>query len=140
MSFMDILNKPAEAVEKPKPLPAGQYVCTIVGVPEHATVNDKPIIKIKLKPLSPQGDVDMGELSAQGGIGERMLNHTLWVEEDNLHRIKEFCIKFGISETGKTLGQMVSELPSRQAVVEVIHKPSKDGSELYANPGKFYSL
>lgn len=140
MSFMDILNKPASAIEKPKPLPAGQYICSIDGIPEHATVNDKPIIKIKLKPLMPQADVDSAELMAQGGIGIRTLNHTLWLEEDSLFRVKEFCQKFGIDETGKTLGQMVSELPGRQAIVEVIHKPSKDQSELYANPGKFFQM
>ncbi len=136
-NITDLLNKRAEDVEKPKPLPTGFYLCIIDGLPKIEEVQTKKgpmhVAELSLKPVQAGEDVDHAMLSEQGGIGERKLRHTLWIAEDSLWRIKDLAVKLGIEVDGKNLGQVIQEFSARQCMAKVIHKPSADGSELFAN-------
>lgn len=133
-NFNEVLSKPADAVEKPKPLPVGHYICAIDGQADYRETKDgKGVAEIKLKPLQPDVDVDPTALAEMGGLGNRTLRHSLWLEEDSLYRIKEFGATVGIEVVGKSIGEIFAEFPGRQCRVKVKHVPSKDGSEIYAN-------
>lgn len=134
-NFTDILSKSADAIEKPKPLPVGTYICMIDGPAEFVEVgqNETPAANLKLRPLAADVDVDQGLLAEQGGIGERRIRHTLYLSEDALWRAKEFFENCGIPAEGKTLKELFAALPNQQIKVVIKHQPSKDGTEMYAN-------
>ena len=68
-NFTDILNKPAETIEKPKQRPPGTYLCIVNGPHKQKEVNDKPVVSIAFKSMQAQEDVDQAELAAAGGVG-----------------------------------------------------------------------
>lgn len=133
-NFTDILNKPASAIEAPKPLPQGTYLCMVNGQAEIKKIGQKETLAaiFQLKPLQPQEDVDASALSEQGGIGERTIRHTLFLTEDAAYRAKEFLDHCGLDvEDGSTLGQLIAQTPGKQLLVQVGHRPSQDGTQLY---------
>lgn len=132
-NLTDLLNARADEQEKPKPLPVGHYYCVFAGPPEYAKINDKDVANLKLVPKQAQQDVDAGVLAEQGGIGERVLRHTFWLEPENLWRVKELAETIGIDVAGKTIGQIMGEFQNKGCTVKVKHQPSKDGNELFAN-------
>jgi hypothetical protein len=133
--FSKILSKPADSIEKPKPLPVGMYLCTVEKY-EVREAGDKGVAEITLKPIAPQDDVDMTDLQEQGGIGERRLRYSLWLDENALWKIKTTADALGVAHVGKSIGELLAEFPNHQCMATVIHKPSANGEEIYANVGK----
>lgn len=125
-SFTDILNKPAEAVEKPKPRPVGTYLCIVNGPHKQREVNDKPIIEIALKTMQAQADVDQAALAEAGGVGNVVTN-TFWLVNndggDNSWPLVNFLENhLGIEKTGKSISQMLAEAPGKQVLATLKHE------------------
>jgi len=124
-NFTDILNKPADSIEKPKPLPVGTYLCVINGPHKQREINDKPVIDITYKTVQAQPDVDAEALAASGGVG-KFLTQTFFLT-NNDGQVNDYPIlawmenALGIEKTGKSLAQMLSEIPGKQALVTVKH-------------------
>ena len=124
-SFVDILNKPAESIEKPKPLPVGTYLCIINGPHKQREVNDKPVIDVTYKTVQAQPDVDAEQLAAAGGVG-KMISQTFFLTnndgQENTWPLLAFMENaLGIDKAGKSLVQMLSEIPGKQVLVTVKH-------------------
>jgi hypothetical protein len=139
-NFTAILDKPASAVEKPRPYPVGTYLAVITDEPEQGETSSEkrtPFLKFKAKLLAPQADVDQAELIAQGGIAGKTTTITQWLTEDSLYRLKTFLTDhLGIDETGKSLRQMIAETRNRQLLVTIKHRASKDGTSVIAEVDK----
>lgn len=136
VDFSQILSKPADAVEKPKPLPTGHYTCLVMGVPEVKALgqNETPAAIVQLRPLAPDSDVNQEALIAQGGIKENTrLRVTLFLSDDAQWRFIDFCKNCGIDPAGKTLKELLDQLPNRQIKAQVGHRPSQDGTEVYSD-------
>jgi hypothetical protein len=134
-NFVDALNRKADEVERPKPLPVGTYLCTIPGPPEMKTIgkNSTPAAEFSVKVIQPREDVDSEALLAVGGAGGKTLRLTFYLTEDALFRLKEFLVDTcGIEPGGRTLGEMIPEAVNRMFNVTVKHRPSQDGTQIYA--------
>lgn len=128
--FASILNTPAESVEKPKPLPPGTYLSIIQGPHKQREVNDKPVIDIVYKTAQAQEDVDQAELAASGGVG-RQISQTFFLTNnegaENTWPLLSFLENsLGIEKTGKSLAQMLAEIPGKQVLVTVKHNVYND--------------
>lgn len=125
-NFTDILNKPAEQIEKPKPTPVGTYLCIVDGPHKQREINDKPVIDINLKTMQAQDDVDQSALAESGGVGKRIQNTFFLVNNDgqeNAFPLKNFLENtLGIEAAGKSLSQMLSEAPGKQLLATVKHE------------------
>jgi hypothetical protein len=124
-NFSDILNTPAESITKPKPLPPGTYLSIINGPHKQREVNDKPVIDITYKTAQAQADVDQTALADAGGIG-RMISQTFFLTNNDGQESTWPLLNFlenhlGIEKAGKSLAQMLSEIPGKQVLVTVKH-------------------
>jgi len=134
-NFADILSKKVDQIEKPKPLPVGTYLCLIDGAGEYVKLgaNQTDAIKIKVKVLQAGEDVDDEALIEAGGVSEKTLFVTLFLTEDAAWRSKKFLVEtLGIDGDGKSLGELFTEIPGKTFRGVIGHRPSKDGTEIYA--------
>ena len=60
----DILDKPATQLDRPKPLPVGEYIWMTIGLPRHDKSKEKqtPYVEFKVKCLSALESVDQEAL------------------------------------------------------------------------------
>jgi hypothetical protein len=133
VDFTSVLNKVADTVEKPKPIPVGTYLAVVQGVPAQKTVKvqgeDRLILSFKTKLMSAREDVDADQLSALGDITALPpLSKDIWVDtQQGEFELREFLARsLVIESSGKTLGEMCGEAPGRQFLVTVKHRPFTD--------------
>jgi hypothetical protein len=64
-NFTSILDKPAESLEAPKPIPVGSYLAMISGPEAYSKVgaNQTDLVKWPVKLIQPQADVDVAQLN-----------------------------------------------------------------------------
>lgn len=133
--FSDILSKPASEVERPKPLPAGSYVCTVAGLPEFdkSAKKETPYAKFTLRPISAGDDVDADDLEAAGGLDGKTISATYYLTEGSLYRLKKFLEDCGIDvEDGRTMKELIEDAPNQTVIAYIKHTPSRDGESMYA--------
>lgn len=136
-NFTDILDKPAEEIKAPPPIPTGTYLCVVDGPPEFKEQKNFKICEFKLKIIQAFADVDDAAFREAGGAG-RTLRHGIFLNDKEgnttdwalLQFLENYC---GIEKTGKTLRVMLPESAGKQVLATVIHKPSDDGSRINAN-------
>lgn len=122
--FTEILGKKAAEVEKPKPRPAGPYLCALVGLPNQKEAKENLMLEFKLKLLAPQAGQD---LSDQPDISSwAPIKYTVFVNEE--YPLKRFLTEVlgidpGPEKNSKSLGEMVAESPGRQLIGVVSHRP-----------------
>lgn len=125
-NFTDILNKPAESIEKPKPRPPGTYLCLVNGPHKQREINDKPVVDIVYKTAQAQADVDQAQLAESGGVGNSVTQTFFLVNNDgneNSWPLKNFLENhLGIESSGKSLAQMLAEAPGKQVLVTLKHE------------------
>ena len=134
-SFSDALNRKADEIEKPKPLPVGTYVCTIPGPPEMKELGQQqtPAAIYQVRVVSPGPDVDSEALMAMGGVQNKTLRLTFFLTEDALYRFRDFLVEtLGIESNGRALGEMMPDSVNRMFNATIKHRPSPDGTQLYA--------
>jgi len=134
--FESVLDMPASAVERPKPLPRGTYIAVVQGQPrfDKNPNTGTQFAEFTLKLLQALEDVDKDELEAQGGLKERTTRVLFYLTDDSVYRLKEFLEHCGVDmDSDATMSQLVAETPGCQVGITIIHKPSKDGDAIYAN-------
>lgn len=133
-TFEDILNTPVNAVEKPKPRPAGTYYGIVAKSPEIKKIgkNETLAAVFEIKLVRPGDDVDQDSLQEAGGIGERPLRVTQFLTKDALWRLVDFFKALGMdTESGDSISELLPQTMGRQALFKIRHRPSQDGTELY---------
>ena len=148
--FMNILSKPADAIEKPKPTPAGTYTCVCVGLFELKDLKTKngvaKKLHFKLKPLAAGPDVDQQQLIEAGGLGGYFPEFQVYLgvtEDDadkNMHRAKEFAENCGVATSGLSVRAMLEAVQNQQVQVQIGHRPSDDGSMMYAEVKRTFKI
>lgn len=128
-SFGAILDKPSVEVERPKPLPAGTYLCVVAGMPRYDKSSKKgtEFAEFTCKVLQAGEDVDQDALEEMGGIADKVIKNTYYITPDALFMLKEFLINCGIEEGEKTLRQMIDEVPGCQVLITVKHRAGDNG-------------
>lgn len=143
-NFQDILNKPASAIEPPKPIPPGTYLGIVDGQPEFAKIgkNQTDCVNFKVKLVQAQEDVSQDDLQtaltrADGvakSLGDIKLTVRQFLTEDSVWRLKQFLVDhLGIEDDGKSLGQMIPETMGKQVLLTIGHRPSEDGTQVFTD-------
>jgi hypothetical protein len=138
-SFSSILDKPSNSIERPKPLPTGTYLAMVKGQPRYDKSKQKGtrFAEFTLQLLQHGEDVDGAAIKEY--LGARQLNaieikDTYYLTDEAAYRLKEFVDHCGVENAeGATLGQRVSQTPGCQLLISIAHKPSDDGTRIYAN-------
>lgn len=136
--FQSILSRKANEIEKPVPPPVGHYLATNPKVPEVRKIgkNETPALEFTLTLLAPQDDVDESDFAAYGGMEKlkgKTVRWTLWLSDDALYRSTQQLINaFGFDDSME-LGEMVSASVGQQLIVEIGHRPSPDGNDIFAD-------
>lgn len=135
VDFSKILQKQASAIEKPKPLPIGSYVCNNPALPKFQGLgkNESAAAIFGLVVLAPGDDVDPQQLTEFGEWKGKTIRHTQWLSSDaaEYHAKEELVNAFALEEGDKTLGQLYNETVNKQVLVKIKHRPSDDGTEMF---------
>lgn len=144
--FSDILDKPADQIDRPKPLPVGTYSWMVQGLPRFDKSKEKqtPYYEFLLKCTGALDDVNEEDLQewakkADGtmrNLTEFTQKLTFYITEDSVYRLQEFIQHLGIDGDGKSTRQAIDETPNCECVANIVHVASKDGTSVYANIGK----
>lgn len=138
MAFADILNKPLDEAEAPKPLPIGTYQCQIKKVPQMTERGDFDIIEFDLNIIKPEDDVDLSDY--EGEVAGKMVRHSfLFSKTDKeaaagtLFRLKQFLgDHLGLEIAGKSTTEALAMVPGSQCLVSTKWDPDKnDPSRIY---------
>ncbi len=126
-NLADILSRPATEFEPPPPLPAGGYHCVVLTLPEEITSSKKqtPGYRFTLKILSADDDVDTDELEEIGGVEDKTIRNDIWVTPASAFMLRRFLEHCGIEAEGKTLAEMLDEVPNKEVMVYM--RPEADG-------------
>jgi hypothetical protein len=142
-TFQDILNKPANQIEKPTPIPMGTYLFLVDGQPkfDKSPKQQTDFVEFQCRVLQPGQDVDVAAIqefeSKFGPINGRQMRLSFFdawklANKDGTG----FLDHLGV-DTTKALGEAISEAPGRQFYGTVTHKPSINQStgevNIYAN-------
>jgi|SRR6516164_216696 hypothetical protein len=142
-NFGAILDRPANEIQRPKPLPVGTYVCVVVGLPreDKSTKKGTEFVEFTMRPIEASTDVDEDDLKAMGGLENKTLRVTFWLVEGQEWRLLKFLrddLKIDAEDEdgeSKSLRQMCSEVTNRQVLAYVKHQASDDGTTTYAQVG-----
>lgn len=137
-TFDELMSKPADEIKAPPSLPVGTYLAGIIGIPENVKSTQKQTdgVAFKYKFYQAREDVDREALAAVLAESGQNLNDcemtdTFWVTERSAFMLKNFLVDMlEIPET--TMRQMLAEVPGKQLLIHIRHRPRQDGSGLYA--------
>jgi hypothetical protein len=138
-NFGALLDKAPSEVERPKPLPEGQYLWIIQGLPRYDKSSKKQteFVEFTLKAQQAAPDVDQDELAAMGGIADKTTKATYYITEGSLWRLKEFLEHCGIDlDTHDSLRAAIEETVNCLVVGFIKHEASNDGESVFARLGK----
>jgi hypothetical protein len=143
-NFTSILDKHADSLEAPKPVPVGTYLALISGPETYSKVgaNQTDLVSWPVKLIQPQGDVDMTalneSLSQKDGttraLGDAKLKFDQFLTEASAFMVRDFLQNtLDIDPKGKTLRQMISEALGKQMLVTITHGLTKgDNPRVFA--------
>ena len=135
-TFESILDKPSSAIERPKPLPTGTYICIVKGMPRYDKSSQKqtPFVEFTLQPTTACDDVDADDLEAMGGFVNKTIKATYYLTEDSAWRLKDFLGHCQVEESG-TLRQMCEHTAGCEVYATIKHEASNDGQSVFAKLG-----
>ena len=130
-SFESILNTDLDTVRPPKPIPPGNYLATITGLPEHTHMGDKevpcliwPIKLLQLVDTDYGLQQDLTEALNGRNLSDMKLNITKWIPQDNLYQLKIF-LRDHLGIEAKNVREAISETPNKQVMVTLAHRPGR---------------
>ena len=131
-SFEELLNQEADtAYVRPPTPPVGTWNAYILDYEQYESDKKKtPGIRCTVQLDSPGDDVDAGEMEnyelerQQAGVEHRKLLYTFWLTQGAGFMLTEFMEACGISLTGRTIKDCLTELPGKAVRVYVKHTPS----------------
>jgi hypothetical protein len=130
-SFADILNVPVNSANPPKPLPPGEYLGVINGVPEPAKRGPKEtecvLFSVKLaRPINVDQQA-LNEALDGKSLSDVKLTHTVWITPDSVWRLKQFLVDhLGITVTDTTtFSEALAYAPGKELKVIISHYASK---------------
>ncbi len=143
--FAGILNRQSGDVERPKPLPIGEYLFKIKGLPNFDKSSKKgtPYVEFTCIPVQEQDSVDADDLAealtrktGKKQLSDMVQKLTFYLTDDALFRLKEFMVNdLNIEEGDKTLQAMIDETANAEFIGTIKHTPTNDGKGTFANIG-----
>ena len=133
INVSDLLGKRSDEVEKPKPLPVGNYAFLVKG---HEIVESSqkktPGVQFTVQPFEAKDDVDEDLLAEVKEPFKKNLKMTIWITEDSLWRLKEFIQVLGIEGEGRTLEELIPETTGQQFIAPIRHETMQNSDDIMA--------
>lgn len=141
-NFGSVLDKPAGEVERPRPMPVGQYVWIVQGQPKFDKSSKKQTeyVEFTLKCVEALDTVDADELedwlTSKDGtkrkLGDATQRLTFYLTEGALWRLKDFLAHCGLDVEGDaSLRQLIPETTGCQVIGTIAHESSDDGTAVF---------
>lgn len=142
-TFGSILDRQSSEIERPKPIPVGNYVCVVKGLPkmDKSAKKGTEFVEFTLSPLQAMEDVD-GEaldaaLSRKDGSKKSLVDMTIratyYLTEDAIWRLNKFLNDAGAGDDTQSLRERVENATGCQVIATIKHTASDDGEAIYAN-------
>ena len=146
-NFSSVLDKPATAIARPKPLPIGPYLAVVEGLPRYDKSSKKQtdFVEFSLRITAAADDVDPDELAEIGLTLKdgtpRTMKNTYYLTEDAAWRLKKFLEDLGFDFEGDlTMREACESASNREVYITVKHEPSMDGQSIFAKIGDTASV
>lgn len=147
INFRDLLAKPADNIKKPKPLPTGTYRGIIKQKSFDVSKNKgTPFVRLLLQPSMAESDVSPEDLMEADGttpinITAKTLRFDMYLSEDAQYRVLDLARGLSIPTEGRSLGEIIDDLPNHNVLISVTQQMANDGSgEVYNNVQKLAAL
>lgn len=138
-SLVDIVNADStttlDEIKDVPPLPTGSYLAMVVGNYEAVKSNQKQTdgLQFTLRLVQARDDVDQdalqGHLEASNrGLMDVTLRHTIWDSPYALTSLRDFLRDALGIDGNLPPRQALAEVPGRQLVVNIIHRPFTDNA------------
>jgi hypothetical protein len=152
-SFSDILNTKASDVERPSPMPVGDYVVVVTGQPrqDKSAKKQTPFVEFTYKVLEAMDSVDTDQLEewlmkkdgTKRKLSEVTIKDTYYLVEKALYRLTDMLKACGVVEVDEdgeiisdmSLSQLIEEAPGHQLIVTMRHESFQDGTGVSAKVG-----
>lgn len=130
-NFANILSKKVEETERPKPIPAGNYVFAILEHEFGESAKKKtPYVRFWCRPMAPMADVDQSILPPTWQ--EKKMKLDFYLTDDAMFMLREFLEKtLGMSTSGMAYSDLIPATTGQNFVGQVGHEIS--GDNIYAN-------
>lgn len=133
-NFASILDAPAADAVRPPALPAGEYVCQILGMPRRDKSSKKQtdFVEFTYKIAQPMESVDQDELQAYGDWQSRTFKLTFYITEKSGYRLREFLeddLKLDLDS--KSLWEAAQDTGGAQFIASMRQVPTEDGKGMY---------
>lgn len=143
--FAEALDRSAETIKRPPPLPEGYYIARVTKMPDPPEEMDTKagkmeVLRIPMASVAAHEVNDPDALEAFGnpaGVPLRM--DFLFSNEDNnkfestLNRFKNFCSHIGLDTTTGTMGEWLRSMPNGQCLVLIGHRlDPNDSNNVFA--------
>lgn len=109
-NFAALLDRRADEIEKPKPLPIGTY-SFVVGNHDFGESAQKktPYVQFEVSPRAALEDVDESLLAEVANWQDRKMRLTYYLTDDALFRLTEFFEHCGLDIAGQSLAELIPQ-------------------------------
>jgi len=133
--FASILNRPVDSAEKPKPLPAGEYMLLINKREFGESMQKKtPYVRFHFTIQAPGPDVALDKLAGID-LNKKSLRSDFYLTDDSLYRLRKFLEEdLKLPSSGRPFASLIEETVGKNVVASVIQSPSqKPGDDTIYN-------
>lgn len=145
VDFTKLMARKVEDAKKPKPLPAGTYLCIIENyIFGTSSKKGTPYIRFNFKPMMADEDVDAEELAAlaqelemspQEWMAKKGLRMDFYLTDDAMYRLRDFLeAGLGLDTSGTTFDKVVPDTKNMSIKIAVTREIGDDGESMYAVP------
>jgi hypothetical protein len=139
-SFTELLNKKAGEVQKPKPLPIGQYRAYIENFKEgRVSKAGNQSIQFIFKIIEPIALEDEAAWEAIVNKANLKVTTDVYLTEESLWRLKELLINAGVeSNDDSVLGELIEQSQNQEIGLIISHRLS--GEDIYTDVKSTFKL
>ena len=135
-NFGSVLDIPASDIKAPVALPAGPYLCVVLGLPKQDVSSKKKTeyLEYTLQPLQVMEEEMQPGVDELGGLTDKIIKATFYLSEKSVYRLKEFIehCNVEIPDGIGGLRQASQELAGSQVIAYLKHESSDDGKKIFA--------
>jgi len=149
----DILNRAPTEIERPKPLPQGNYVTVIVGMPRYdkSSKRQTDLVEFQHKFASYDEEVDAEALAEAltnkttgeiKSLSDVVMKNTFYITEGAAWRLKLFLkdCGFNVESDEMSMREMIEQTTGRSVGVVIKHSPTQDGQGVFAQIGGTFAV
>jgi hypothetical protein len=141
-SFSDILKTKRGEVERPTPMPVGDYVCAVTNEirMDKSKQKQTPFVEFTYKILEAMESVDSDQLTewltkkdgTKKKLSEITIKDTYYITEGSKWRLEDMLKACLGDDDDMSMEQAIQETPGNQLIVTIRHESNQDGSAVFA--------